>query len=102
MIWKPSDASAEVAKVTNNTVLLDANLVCQSVLLAGFVFVAWSTASVSTILGLPDLAWLLRFLQSEQNFLKPLNTVLWSKATSHFARLMFLFAFVALWPNPNW
>ena len=34
-------------------------------LLAGFASMAWSTASESTDLDIPDLSWLLRFLQAK-------------------------------------
>ena len=45
---------------------------------------AWSMALESTVLGLPDFAWLLKFLQPKQNFLNHLIAVLWSTAPSTF------------------
>ena len=41
-------------------------------LLAGNTSMAWGTALESTVLGLPDLNWSLKFLQPEQNFLNHL------------------------------
>ena len=45
---------------------------------------AWSVASESMILGLPDLVLALKFLQPEWNFLDNLFTVQWSTAPSAF------------------
>ena len=50
---------------------------------ARLVFIARSTDPGSTVTGLPDLAWSLKFLQTEWNFFHYLFTVLWSAALSH-------------------
>ena len=47
---------------------------------------ARSTITESTVLGLPDFTWLLRFLQLERNFLNYLFTVFWSTVPSFFAQ----------------
>ena len=44
-------------------------------LLAGFVFKAWNTASEPRILGLLDLVWSSWFLQPERNFVNHLGNV---------------------------
>ena len=48
--------------------------------MTGFAFMAWSTASESTVLDLPDLIWSSRFLPSAWNFFNHLLTVLWLTA----------------------
>ena len=55
------------------------------VILARFASVIWSTASESTVLGLPKLAWLLRILQFQWNFFGHLAVVQWSTLNSLFA-----------------
>ena len=47
------------------------------------------TVTGSTVLCLPDLVWLLRFLQSDRNFLNHLVTVLWSNVPSFCAQQIF-------------
>ena len=58
-------------------------------LLAGIASLAWSTATESTALGLPHLAWLLRFSQPKWNFWNHLVTVLWSTTLLPFRQQMF-------------
>ena len=55
--------------------------------------VALSTASESTVFGLPDLIWSARLCQSEQNFLNYLVTVLRSTTLLLFAQQMFFGCF---------
>ena len=71
------------------------------VLLTGFASLVWSTASESTVFGLPDLAWSSRFLQPGQNFLNHLVNLQGSTVFSTFEQQIFLIASVALWPNSN-
>ena len=70
-------------------------------LLTGFASMARYIAMESTLLGLPDLAWLLSFLQLKQNFLNHHILVLWSTAFLPFAQQMFLIASTVLWPSLN-
>ena len=63
---------------------------CFWLLLAGFTSMAWGTVSKYTILGLPGLAWLLRFLQPKRSFLNNLVTVLWRTVSLLFVPQMFL------------
>ena len=58
------------------------------VLITKFASMAWSTALESTVLGLPDLTWSLRFLQPEESFLNHLVTVQWSTMSSSFTQQM--------------
>ena len=67
------------------------------VLLARFVSMAWSTTSEFTVWGLPDLAWLLRFLQPKQNFLNCLITLINWTITFH--TLNSFLVSVTLWPS---
>ncbi len=46
--------------------------------LAGFASLSWTTALKSMVLGQPNLAELLKFLQPKQNFLNHFGTALWS------------------------
>ena len=62
---------------------------------------AWSIASQSTVLSLPDLAWLSKFLQLQWNFLNHLVTILRSTAPSLFAQQIILVASTALWLSLN-
>ena len=56
-------------KVTNHIARVDVMLLDTLwVQLVKLVSMAWSMASESMILGVPDLAWLLKFLLPEQNF----------------------------------
>ena len=56
------------------------------VLLVRFAFMVWNTASESTVLDQPELAWSSSFLQLGQNFLNYLVTLIWSTAPSPFAQ----------------
>ena len=58
-------------------------------LLAGFASMAWSMASEPLVLGLPFLALSLRFLQTNQNIVNHLFTILWSTAPSFFSKQSF-------------
>ena len=60
------------------------------VLIARFAYMAWSTASESTVLGLADLVRSSRFFQPVRNFLNHQVTVLWIIVPSYFAQQMFL------------
>ena len=71
------------------------------VLLARFTALASSTLSESTALGLLDLAWSSRHLQSERNFLKHLVTVHWSTALSLLTQQIFSIASAVLWLCSN-
>ena len=95
------DTFAKIVKMTNHMKLWDAKIDILWVLLITFAFMAWSTALESTLLDQPNFAWLLRFLQSEQNFFNHLVTVWWSTAPLPFMQQMFLLASVVLWPNSN-
>ena len=59
------------------------------VLLTESAFMASCTVPESTLLGLSNIAWLLRFLQLQQNFLNKLPIVLGSTASSPFVQQMF-------------
>ena len=72
-------AFTKVVKMTNHTGLWDVkHPVTLRELVTKFISMVLSTASESKILGLPDLAWLSRCLQFEQNFWNHLVIVLWS------------------------
>ena len=94
---------AEVVNVINHTLLLDAEITWYfpSSPMAGFAFIACTTTSESTVLGLADLAWSLRFLPSQWNFFNDLITVLWTNAPSPFGQQIFLVVSATLWPNSN-
>ena len=70
-------AFAKVVKVMIHTGPWDVKLswYSLSVLLSGFVFMAWSMAMESIVLGLPNFALMSRFLQLEQNSLNYLVSV---------------------------
>ena len=87
------DSLAEIMKVMNHTGLWDADLAWH------FEYYHWIyLCGLEFSLGIHSfrLAWLLRFLPPEQNFLNHLVTVLWSIAPSPFVQQMFLFAFSVL------
>ena len=58
--------------------------------------IAWNTVSESTVLGFPNLAWSLEFLQSAQDFLNHLVTVIRSTERSPLAQQMFFTAYGAV------
>ena len=60
------------------------------VLFALFVLMVWSLALEFIVLGLPDLAWSLKFLQYEWNVLNHLVIVLWLTVPLFFTQQMFL------------
>ena len=101
------DIFAVVVKVMNNIGLWGADLTWYSssatfrIFLVEFAFIAWSTASESTLLDLPDPTWSSRFLPSALNSFNHLITILWSTAHSPFAQWMFLVVSAALWPGSN-
>ena len=68
----------QLLRLWRGQIALDFEILCLpdtlQVQLTVFVSMVWSMTSESTLLGLPDLAWLLRFLQAEQNFLNHLVT----------------------------
>ena len=94
---KLPDAFALVAKMMNQTGLWDAESVwyfpsaTRWICLYGF-----GHRSESTVLGLSDLVWSSRLLQSERNFFNHLATVLWSTTPSPFVQLIFLSFFRCL------
>ena len=67
------------------------------VLLAGFVPMAWNTASAFTVLGLTDLAWSLKSVQLVWNFFNYLFTLFWSTVLSTSTQQIFSVASATLW-----
>ena len=93
------DIFAEVVKVMNHTELWHADLAWYSLSITHqFASLAWSTALEFMVLGLSDLFWSSRFLQSKQNFL---NYLYYNQAPLFFTPQMFLVASAALYPCLN-
>ena len=92
-------AFAEVVKVTNHSGLWDAELAWYSSSTTRWPYFHDLKQSESTVLNQPDLAWSLRFLSSELNFLNPQAFGLWLSAPSPFGQQLFMVASVKLLPG---